>query len=378
MISRNPTILLYGSTGEGKSTLGNTLVGKNDAFKESSAIFSETSRVQVEEGYYANYKTRIIDTPGFSYSDGLMNKTNFLNITEYIKNDNDIQVFFILFNFANPRFSQQVFLLFDSIKRMFIDKPWYKQIALIFTKCSGFYPDEFITKKIKQFDEQFKKWFHEKIDKNVPYEDIENIPRICIDSIEARETGTRSSEALGKILEWVSHKRTLHEVLGDVHQVELFVKNKEEETKLDTVSDYNEGKYRIIVTRRMKRTKSEMIDGTVSYSDWEEIPNTRNRDEILLKAKPIDTHVETYEEEEKGNIRMVKESEEIKGWKFLWIFGTKTKIIRGRKFQSITRIKYERTVTIMSDKSKKTSNWIEKDKYSYVKDIGEYEDKYYI
>jgi len=61
-------ILLIGRTGNGKSTLANVLINKNnnfeEVFKESASSVSETKGVQIEEVMEYDIKYRVIDTVG--------------------------------------------------------------------------------------------------------------------------------------------------------------------------------------------------------------------------------------------------------------------------------------------------------------------------
>lgn len=62
-------IVLIGSTGSGKSSLGNTLLGE-DHFHESAAAKSVTSKCEIGESHVGNRKIKVADTPGFVNADG--------------------------------------------------------------------------------------------------------------------------------------------------------------------------------------------------------------------------------------------------------------------------------------------------------------------
>ncbi|XP_071150360.1 GTPase IMAP family member 4-like [Mytilus edulis] len=70
-MSRNKEIriVLIGCTGVGKSSVGNTLLGKKE-FEESAAANSVTSKCEVGEGTVGTRHIKVVDTPGLISSDG--------------------------------------------------------------------------------------------------------------------------------------------------------------------------------------------------------------------------------------------------------------------------------------------------------------------
>ena len=63
-MSQKISLVLYGNTGAGKSTLGNALLGHLNEFKESNQVESETKVTISKEGQFNNLITSITDTPG--------------------------------------------------------------------------------------------------------------------------------------------------------------------------------------------------------------------------------------------------------------------------------------------------------------------------
>ena len=72
MVDIIPSIVVFGNTGSGKSTLSNTLVGIENAFKESEDVESETMETKGKNGIFDGQPTFIIDTPGIHDASGLV------------------------------------------------------------------------------------------------------------------------------------------------------------------------------------------------------------------------------------------------------------------------------------------------------------------
>ena len=63
-------LMVIGNTGDGKSTLCNTLVGREGAFKEGDGWKSETQKTVAKGGMFKTKKILVLDTPGLQDLNG--------------------------------------------------------------------------------------------------------------------------------------------------------------------------------------------------------------------------------------------------------------------------------------------------------------------
>jgi len=135
-------ILLFGRTGQGKSSVSNVLTGTNE-FKESSGSVSETKECKVREfkqkidGKEVTY--RVIDTIGLG--DSKLSEED--NLYELAKVANEIkdginQVFFV----TNGRFAKEEVQAFNLLCRVFFDQEVLKYSSIIRTNFPEFYDKE--------------------------------------------------------------------------------------------------------------------------------------------------------------------------------------------------------------------------------------------
>lgn len=120
-------ILLIGWTGDGKSTLGNILVGKK-IFEESSGFASETKEIQIGEFEEENVIYRVIDTIGIG--DNRLSEEEVLDkIAEasYYTREGINQVLFVI----NNRFDEKKKIAYELAKAIFSDEDSERYITIV-------------------------------------------------------------------------------------------------------------------------------------------------------------------------------------------------------------------------------------------------------
>ena len=91
------SVLLFGETGVGKSSLGNIILEDPYAFKISDKPDSETKKTLGK--FNKNKNIFVIDTPGCQDSEG-KDKENLEQMIEFIKSINELKVILLIFNYC--------------------------------------------------------------------------------------------------------------------------------------------------------------------------------------------------------------------------------------------------------------------------------------
>lgn len=102
-------VVMLGVTGSGKSSLGNSIYGK-EAFKVSNEAESCTSAAQTITKIVdpINVPLTVVDTPGYGDSRGGDEK-NMKHMTETLQDIGLVNAFLLVVNGANVRLDQQIF-----------------------------------------------------------------------------------------------------------------------------------------------------------------------------------------------------------------------------------------------------------------------------
>ena len=358
MVERIPSIVVFGNTGSGKSTLSNTLVGSEDAFQESDDVESETMETKGKNGVFDGQPTFIIDTPGVHDASGL-DTPHLVAMAQYIKEHKEVKAFIIVINFLNMRLDDGVKRLFQLVANMYPGKKWYHNLGVVWS----FYYKNLTEKQNKQEPkrEGFKRFLKRYIVPSITDDELNSIPQYFVDSVEARdEDNNRSREELKHLIAWVSQLNTLQENLGEIMEVDSEIQSKEEEIKTEILNEKTVLNTKIIIKANFRREKHIMYNGNISYTDWEEVPNSREEIKETLPIMPVGKPtVETRTRIENEKPLKVVTGKRPVGPRRYYIVGPRHRVDTGYIENVSYSIKEERTCQPMNDGTIQYGEWKE-------------------
>ena len=274
--------IVFGRTGMGKSTLCNTLLGR-DEFLANDSMNSVTTETTGSEGLFCNQPTFMIDTPGLDSSD-LNDGPNFMNMVHYIKDIPDIKAFLIVISVRQLRLTASERRMLELLGSLFPGQTWYQHVAVIWTFLDDIAPqkhDSIRSIKKKGFFDLVQTWFP-----NLSQEQIGGIPHYFIGSHDARNPEDPSQKELLCMLGWASRLMPIQKIRID-EQIET--QNRE----MDENDQHIEITEQRIVTR--------FSDGSIENGEWKEINRVTR---IIPRIEPPSESI--FEAAEKGHLDQIK------------------------------------------------------------------------
>ena len=302
--NKKTTILLFGETGNGKSTLGNHLLGE-DAFSVSDDVKAETKLTYGKRGKGNSSNLFIIDTPGLQDTSGA-DKQHMIQLVEYVKDHKELNAILVVFNYQQVRFPYNIQTMLKLFCNIFPMKDVGMHIALVFTNCftkRGVLTPEQKHKKAEKILPEFRRVIKEASGCDLPT----TIPTAFVDMDPDEGIDDNGKQDLERILTWANFLENLN--------VDS-INTPEPEVKIES-QDFNEmkieGEYIIKTTIKKERKVFCQLDGSISYGEWEE--KDRKEEKIMnpeiekIKKLNLDNE-QTLKRIQEDNEKRIKELRE--------------------------------------------------------------------
>ena len=263
-------ILLFGETGNGKSSLGNHLLG-DDVFKVSNDVKAETKITFGRQGKGASSDLFVIDTPGLQDTEGA-DKEHMIQLVKYVKDHKELNAIIVVFNYQQVRFPYNIQTMLKLFCNIFPMKAVGKHIGLVFTnsftKRGVLTNEQKLTKSSKVLPE-FRRVIKEASGSDLP----DNIPTAFVDMDPEEGIDENGKTDLERLKTWASF-------LPNLNVEEMKVP--EPDVKIERQDFYEikpEGEYIIKTIITKEREVYCQLDGTITYGEWKE--KERKDDKII-------------------------------------------------------------------------------------------------
>ena len=269
MIPRKITnILLFGETGNGKSTLGNILLGHN-VFKISADVKFGKKVTFGREGIGDSKDLFVIYTPGLQDPEGA-DRARMIQLIQYVKEHKELNAIIVVFNYQQVRFPYNIQTMLKLFCNIFPMKDVGKHIALVFTNAftrRGFLTNEQKAEKTSKILPEFKRVIKEASGAKLP----NNIPTAFVDMDPQEGIDENGKIDLERIKAWANFLPNLN--------VEEF-KAPEPEIKIES-QDFDEmeieGEYIIKKIIKKEREVYSQLDGSIKYGEWKVISEKKEK-----------------------------------------------------------------------------------------------------
>ena len=291
------SILLFGETGVGKSSLGNLILEVPDAFQISDKPDSETKNTIGK--FNQNKDIYVIDTPGIQDSEG-KDKEHLKQMIEFIQSHKDLKAILLVFNFCENEekngLSKTNKINLEIISKIFKDIEIGKHIGIFFTH---FFQNETDEETINK-KEALKR---REINKILNTSD-NNFPCFYGNIIPGKEPKMELKVEILRMLKWI---RSLDPI--DVKQANNNATEKRRELQKDIKHELKmDGDYIIEYDLVKTREIITYFDNTIKEGPWTEpqkINETKKLNEELIKKR----EEERKEKERQEKLQKEKEEE---------------------------------------------------------------------
>jgi len=267
-------LMLIGETGNGKSSLGNYILGK-EVFRVSSKPRSETKITEGKNGDDENSNIVVIDTPGFQDTEG-EDKKHIEQMVNYLKSNVGVQAVLIVFNYHQPKLASHIKTMMKILYNIFSFPNFWSHVAIVFTRFYHYIPLEEQEKKqtvINKFIPEVLNLVKE----TTGDQSIKSFPTFFVDADLNNSEDQYSRYQTEELILWAHRLNTI-----DVDKIKFADPNikdviVEEEVRESKVVQLN---VEHITYEFFRRNKEIHYDGTVSYTNWKKYKEEK-RDNVL-------------------------------------------------------------------------------------------------
>ena len=262
MVSAN--LVLIGETGDGKSSLGNFILGKQ-VFSVSDKPQSET---QFTKGEYGDNEKRdifVIDTPGLQDTEG-KEREHLAQMVDYLKNDQGLQAIVVVLNYHQSRLALHIKLMLKLLCHIFPSHNFWSHVAFVWTRYYSYLPPKEKDKKSVIINEMMPN-VSELIRETTGEQSNIRYPTFFIDS-DFQKKDQFSCKEVKRLINWVHNLEPIN--ISNIKTSDGNIK--ERIVEYDTRKSKNVKKnIEYIKIEQFKRTKQIHYDGRIIFTDWEKV-----------------------------------------------------------------------------------------------------------
>jgi len=295
--------VLIGQTGNGKSSLGNFMLGY-PGFEVSDESESCTKQT-IPKISKLDPKIGVVDTPGLEDDKG-RDKIHYDDMLKVFENIRHLHFILIVLNYANPRFSSSIQYMIKFLCNVF-PKNFAYHVGIVFTHYE--HEHQMKINKNKNDPREKRKNFilriMELISQTTNEELFKGPPVFFLDSYVEDDN---SKEELNRIIAFAKTLKPIENIRANCN-----IKNKTEEYVYETRNeDRIEGNSIVTYIKKYKRKKYTDYNNNITYGDWELIST-----DTKYSSVPVVTHKiiqrepdNTKEEKEEKKINIHEEDDD--------------------------------------------------------------------